>query len=82
MLNYHQDRKTYRIFLKNAERQIIEFTRNSSTHQNEVINYITKENKKEFENVKLKLLEMRRNVSEVIEDSDIKEIINRVIYTK
>jgi hypothetical protein len=69
-------------FFKNAERQIIEFTRNSSAHQNEVINYITKENKKEFENVKLKLLEMRRNVSEVIEDSDIKEVINRVIYTK
>jgi len=69
-------------FFKNAERQIIEFTRNSSAHQNEVINYITKENKKEFENVKLEFLEMRRNVSEVIEDSDIKEVINRVIYIK
>ena len=61
-------------FFKNPERQIIEFTRNSSAHQNEVINYITKENKKEFENVKLKLLEMRRNVSEVIEDLELRRL--------
>jgi hypothetical protein len=69
-------------FFKNAERQIIEFTRNSSAHQNEVINYITKENKKEFENVKLKLVEMRRNVSEVIEDLELRTILDELILKK
>jgi hypothetical protein len=69
-------------FFKNPERQIIEFTRNSSAHQNEVINYITKENKKEFENVKLKLLEMRRNVSEVIEDLELRTILDELILKK
>lgn len=67
-------------FYKTIEKQIIDFTQSSSAYQNEIINYITKEDKKNFKHINRKLLELRRNISEVIVDPYLKAILNRLIY--
>lgn len=67
-------------FYKTIEKQIIDLTFNSSAYQNEIINYITKENKKDFEKIKLKLLEIRRNISEEINEPELRAVLGRLIY--
>jgi hypothetical protein len=66
-------------FYKTIEKQVIESTQNSSAFQNEIINYISKNNKTEFKAIEIKLLEMRRNKYEVIEDQQLKSVIKRLI---
>jgi hypothetical protein len=66
-------------FYKTIEKQVIESTRNSSAFQNEIINYISKNRKKEFKAIENKLLEMRRNKYEVIEDPQLREVLKRLI---
>ena len=66
-------------FYKTIEKQVIESTQNSSAFQNEIINYISKNRKTEFKAIENKLLEMRRNKYEVIEDPQLREVLNRLI---
>jgi len=66
-------------FYKTIEKQVIESTRNSSAFQNEIINYISKNRKTEFKAIENKLLEMRRNKYEVIEDSQLRDVLKRLI---
>jgi hypothetical protein len=66
-------------FYKTIEKQVIESTQNSSAFQNEIISYISKNRKTEFKAIKIKLLEMRRNKYEVIEDPQLREVLNRLI---
>jgi hypothetical protein len=66
-------------FYKTIEKQVIESTQNSSAFQNEIINYISKNKKTEFKAIENKLLEMRRNKHEVIEDQELRSIIKRLI---
>ncbi|GAA0762845.1 hypothetical protein [Psychroflexus lacisalsi] len=65
-------------FYKTTERQILK-TRSSSPYQREIINYITKFKKTEFEDIKNKLLEGLRNKHVMIEDKRLRYIINRLI---
>jgi hypothetical protein len=66
-------------FYKTIEKQVIESTQNSSAFQNEIISYISKNKKTEFKAIENKLSEMRRNKYEVIEDSQLREVLNRLI---
>jgi len=47
--------------------------------QNEIISYISKNRKAEFGAIEKKLLEMRRNKYEVIEDPQLREVLKRLI---
>jgi hypothetical protein len=66
-------------FYKTIEKQVIESTQNSSAFQNEIINYISKNRKTEFKAIENKLLEMRRNKYEVIEDPQLRNVLKRLI---
>jgi hypothetical protein len=66
-------------FYKTIEKQVIESTQNSSAFQNEIISYISKNRKTEFKAIENKLLEMRRNKYEVIEDPQLRDVIRRLI---
>jgi len=66
-------------FYKKIEKQVLESTQNSSAFQNEIISYISKNRKTEFKAIENKLLEMRRNKYEVIEDPQLREVLNRLI---
>jgi hypothetical protein len=66
-------------FYKTIEKQVIESTQNSSAFQNEIINYISKNRKTEFGAIENKLLEMRRNKYEVIEDPQLRDVLKRLI---
>jgi hypothetical protein len=66
-------------FYKTIEKQVIESTQNSSAFQNEIISYISKNRKTEFKVIENKLLEMRRNKYEVIEDIQLRDVLKRLI---
>jgi hypothetical protein len=66
-------------FYKTIEKQVIESTQNSSAFQNEIINYISKNRKTEFKAIENKLLEMRRNKYEVIEDPQLRDVLKRLL---
>jgi hypothetical protein len=66
-------------FYKTIEKQVIESTQNSSAFQNEIISYISKNRKTEFKTIENKLLEMRRNKYEVIEDPQLRDVLKRII---
>jgi len=65
-------------FYKTIEKQVIESTKNSSAFQNEIIIYISKNRKTKFKAIENKLLEMRRNKYEVIEDPQVREVLKRL----
>jgi hypothetical protein len=66
-------------FYKTIEKQVIVSTQNSSAFQNEIISYISKNRKTEFKAIENKLLEMRRNKYEVIEDPQLRDVLNRLM---
>jgi hypothetical protein len=66
-------------FYKTIEKQVLESTQNSSAFQNEIINYISKNRKTEFKAIENKLLEMRRNKYEVIEDPQLREVLKKLL---
>jgi hypothetical protein len=66
-------------FYKTIEKQVIESTQNSSAFQNEIISYISKNRKTEFKAIENKLLEMRRNKYEVIEDIQLRDVLKRLL---
>jgi hypothetical protein len=66
-------------FYKTIEKQVIESTQNSSAFQNEIINYISKNRKTEFKAIENKLLEMRRNKYEVINNTQLRDVLKRLI---
>jgi hypothetical protein len=66
-------------FYKTIEKQVLESTQNSSAFQNEIISYISKNKKTEFKAIENKLLEMRRNKYEVIEDTQLRDVLKRLI---
>ena len=66
-------------FYKTIEKQVIESTQSSSAFQNEIIGYISKNGKTEFKAIENKLLEMRRNKYEVIENLQLREVLKRLI---
>ena len=67
-------------FHRTKERQILKSTESSSPYQREIINYITKFKKTEFEAIKIKLLEGLRNKHVVIKDKKLRFILDRLIY--
>ena len=66
-------------FYKTIAKQVVESTQNSSAFQNEIISYISKNRKIEFKAIENKILEMRRNKYEVIEDPQLREVLKRLI---
>lgn len=66
-------------FYKTSERQIVKSTESSSAYSNEVITYISKHKKTEYESLKIKLQEELRNIHERINDPKLLTIIKRLI---
>ena len=66
-------------FYKTSERQILKSTESSSAYSNEIISYISKHKKTEYESLKIKLQEELRNIHERINDPWLFAIIKRLI---
>ena len=67
-------------FHRNLERQIFKSIKSNSAYQNEIIKYITTQNKIVFEGLKNKIQDNLRNKHELIEDEKLRYIINILIY--